>query len=402
MAFPSDLSNVVLFKVHPAIGVARLSVNDDYFVFGPKPDSYKSKGLIKRQAVQFRVFAYADNHVGLGELTADLMTALGIKAVWSAKVANRKIASQIGTPLNGSASVISAAASSDTNAGKLIGSLPGFAEGAQIALGQITPDGVFIPPVADVFRKTAGEGIPDFPGSATVADNSCDGSVTVKLSKDGKDLEVLPACIIVCAHDFSPDVDPTPNTLVDYLKQTLQIPATAPPGNLHNQAARALDEAAITPATPVFDPGVEVSFGDGEVVDVKSIFYQSSNDPRIDPREMRVRYKSAPTDPGAVPGQLTSGLCSPWQSDYALCIGFWLDHLPPDVYVNETATTTVKMFRKTSSDTSSSAETLVGDAPGVVQIDKAGVARLQLGSGRLVETGREPSPGGDISDAVVA
>src|SRR6202035_833514 len=95
MAFPSDLSDVVVFKVPPAIGVARLSANDDYFIFGSDPGSYKSNNLMKRQAVQFRVFAYGDNHVGLGELTPDLMDSLNITAVWSAKVANRKIAYQL-------------------------------------------------------------------------------------------------------------------------------------------------------------------------------------------------------------------------------------------------------------------------------------------------------------------
>ena len=84
MAFPSDLTDVVVFKIHPAIGIARLSRNDDYFVFGKDPGTYKSNGLMKRQAVQFRIFAYGDNHVGLGELTPKVMAALGISAVWSA------------------------------------------------------------------------------------------------------------------------------------------------------------------------------------------------------------------------------------------------------------------------------------------------------------------------------
>jgi L-Lysine epsilon oxidase N-terminal len=87
MAFPDDLNDVVVFKIHPAIGIARLSMNDDYFVFGSDPGSYKSNNLMKRQAVQFRVFAYGDNHVGLGELTPAVMGALNITAVWSAKVA---------------------------------------------------------------------------------------------------------------------------------------------------------------------------------------------------------------------------------------------------------------------------------------------------------------------------
>ena len=64
MAFPEDLSDVVVLKIHPAIGIARVSKNDDYFVFGTNPESYKSNGLMQRQAVQFRIFAYAANNIG--------------------------------------------------------------------------------------------------------------------------------------------------------------------------------------------------------------------------------------------------------------------------------------------------------------------------------------------------
>jgi hypothetical protein len=395
MAFPSDISDVVVFKVHPAIGVARLSANDDYFIFGSDPGSYKSNNLMKRQAVQFRIFAYGDNHVGLGELSADVMDALNITAVWSAKVANRKIARQLQEPLAGAPSAISAEASSDAKGGRLTGSLPGFDEGATIPLGQITADGVFIPPKSEVFRKTAGADVPGFPGSATVIDNSCDGMVTVNLVKDGKALDVLPACIVVCAHDFSPDVEPD-RSLLDYLKDTLQISPNAAPGNLHNQAARNLDEAALAPGTAIFDPGIEISFDTPttEVHDVKGVFYQSGQDQRIDPREMRVRFKSAPTDQGAVPGQLTSGLCSPWQSDYTACVGFWTDHLPPDVFRDVGSSDSVRLFRKQRADTSPLAETL-RTGNDFLQVDQIGVARLR--SGKLVETERT----GDIGDGVV-
>jgi hypothetical protein len=44
MAFPNDLSDVVVFKVHPAIGVARVTMNDDYYVFGRDPGNYSSAG----------------------------------------------------------------------------------------------------------------------------------------------------------------------------------------------------------------------------------------------------------------------------------------------------------------------------------------------------------------------
>jgi hypothetical protein len=133
MPFPNDLSDVVIFKIHPAIGIARVAKNDDYYVFGQDPRKYKSNGRMKRQAVQFKVFAYGDNHVGLGELTPQVMGNLGVTAVWSAKVANRKIARLAGTPLEGTDLVIAAQASSDdANSGQLVGSLPTFLEGSAI------------------------------------------------------------------------------------------------------------------------------------------------------------------------------------------------------------------------------------------------------------------------------
>lgn len=399
MSFPNDLDDVVVFKIHPAIGVARVSKNHDYYVFGKDPGAYKSNGLIKRQAVQFRIFAYGENHIGLGELTPDVITSLNITAVWSAKVANRKIARLSGTPLSGSTLVISAEASSDdANSGHLVGSLPDFEEGAEIPLGQITPTGIFIPPGGGVFRKVPGEVIPPYPpDSTTIADTTSDGWVTAQLTKDGSQLEVMPACIVVAPQDFSPDTTESFN-LLDYFKHELHIPPSAPPGNLHNQAARTLDEEALKPGTPRFAPGFEVCFeGDSEVVDIESVFYRPSQDPTVDPRELRVRYKS-PGQPGvgAVPGQLTSGLCSPWQGDFTDCVGYWAEHLPPKAYLDEDSSTLVQVFRKIYADHSPTAVQLSRETGDEFEqhVDKVGVVRLL--SGKRTET--ERNPGDDIID----
>jgi L-Lysine epsilon oxidase N-terminal len=394
MAFPNDLSDVVVFKIHPAIGVARVSKNDDYYVFGTDPGDYKSNGLIKRQAVQFRVFAYGENHVALGELTPQIISDLKITAVWSAKVANRKVAKWEGTPLSGTEFVISAEASSDdANAGQLVGSLPQFEEGAAIPLGQIMPNGLFIPPKGGVYRRTQGDPVEPYPATSTkVADTSCDGSVMVRLTHCGQELPVLPACIVVAPQDFSPDTQES-LTLYDWLKEELQIQITGQ-GTINNLTARAIDEAALKSGTPDFNPGVEVDLGSGrsEVVDLKSIFYQSALDPLVDPREIRVRYKSSPTDRGAVPGQLTSGLCSTWQGDYMACIGYWTEHLPPEAYLDEDEQTAVMVFRKQYSDTSPGAETLSTGDEIEQYIDKMGVVRFM--NGKKVET--ERGPGDDV------
>lgn len=394
MGFPQDLSNVVVFKIHPTIGVARVSLNDDYYVFGKDPGEYKSNGLIKRQAVQFRVFAYGENHVGLGELTPEVMQSLGITSVWSARVANRKIARLENTPLSGTEFVISAEASSDdANSGRLVGSLPEFEEGDAIPLGQIASTGLFIPPKGGAYRKQAGTSIPRYPAlSTTIADTTCDGSVTVRLTRDGQELPVLPACIVVAPQDFSPDTTES-STLLDYFKEKLNIPTNVQPGNLHNETARTIDEAALSPGTQDFNPGFEVCLPDShrsEVVDVESVCYRPAQDPTLDPREIRVRYKS-PGDagPGAVPGQLTSGLCSPWQGDFTDCVGYWSEHLPETAFLDEDSSVQIKVFRKEYSDHSPGARQLNRSNGDEFErhVDKVGIIRLR--NSKKTETERD-------------
>jgi len=396
MAFPDNLNDVILFKIHPAIGVARLSNNDDFYIFGNDPGPYKSNGLIKRQAVKFKIFAYGENNVGLGELTKETMNNLGITAVWTAKVANRKVARLERTPLSRDDFVIEAEASSDDpDDGKLIGSLLTFEDGSKIPLGQITGEGIFIPPKGGVFRKSAGVEIANFPAESTeVADTTCDGSISVQLSIGGsQQIEVLPACIIVAPQDFSPDTNED-HTLNEWFKDKLNIPeggSLPAPGTIHNQMARRIDEDALRSVTADFQPGMEVSFGSrGEVVDIRNLVYRHGEDPRIDPREVRILYKDKKdtSGRGAVPGQLTSGLCSTWQGDFTACVGYWSEHLPDRALLDDDGQTVVRVFRKEYSDTSFSAETLETGEDFSQSVDKIGVVRWR--NGRKVETERDP------------
>ena len=98
MAFPDDLANVVAFKIHPAIGVARLANNDDYYEFFDYEEKRKAgqaqsltymtkrngKHWIMRQAVQFKIFAYQSDGSELGELTEKIANQLGLSATWTA------------------------------------------------------------------------------------------------------------------------------------------------------------------------------------------------------------------------------------------------------------------------------------------------------------------------------
>ena len=394
MAFPQDLADVVIFKVHPAVGVARVSDNEDYYIFGTDPGTYKSNGLMKRQAVQFRIFAYGENYVGLGELTPAMIQSLNIQSIWSAKVANRKLAYQSGLPLNSTELVISAEASSnDANNGKLTGSLPNFEEGVEIPLGQISPNGLFIPPKGSVHRKTRGTTLPNYPALSTdIADTTSDGSISVSLVQNGHEYVVLPACIIVAPQDFSPDDNPS-YSLNEFFARALSIPQNSGASNLHNDTARTIDRLALQSTTADFAPGMETSFGRrGEVTDVRSIFYQASLNPFIDPLEARIKYKSTAGDQGAVHGQLTSGLCSTWQGDFTACVGYWNEHLPANAYLDEQTSVPVNVFRKRYADTGTSSESLESADDFDKNVDKMGVVRIR--NGKKVETERDP--GNDV------
>jgi len=90
------------FRIHPAIGVARVGNSPDEFFVGPeqpsvpanwkggKFESFRDKGQIKREAARFRVFEYVDD--GAGGLKSIELTLGGavVDIEWRVHIANRK------------------------------------------------------------------------------------------------------------------------------------------------------------------------------------------------------------------------------------------------------------------------------------------------------------------------
>jgi hypothetical protein len=98
----------VVYKIHPAIGIARVGNHKDAFFIGPEllgspgveigPKGremqvlrYKKDGLTKRQAARFRVFSFEQDDRGglklIGEVTSD-----DAKIEWKVDLCNRKAA----------------------------------------------------------------------------------------------------------------------------------------------------------------------------------------------------------------------------------------------------------------------------------------------------------------------
>ena len=110
---------MLIYKIHPAIGVARVGDHPDKFFVGPEapgqpgmeiPDgdgpetsiangSYKESGRIKRQAARFRIFEY--DQVGGSQTLIREITAADATITWTVVLVNRKAALDHKPPLNG-------------------------------------------------------------------------------------------------------------------------------------------------------------------------------------------------------------------------------------------------------------------------------------------------------------
>jgi hypothetical protein len=336
MAFPKDLADVAAFKIHPAIGCARLASNEDYYEFFDYEEKRKAgqtreymskregKHWIKRQAVQFRIFAYRSDGGEIGELTTDIMAKLGLSATWTASVANRKLNvwSQGATP------AVEAQASATAGETKRLEGNNPWREG-KVWLGEITGDGLFIPPMGGVYRKTENTVIPPYGAHRSdngVLDTTSDGSISVSLA-GADDLPIVPACVIVAPQDHSPDVNPEQvnnSRNLDFVKQTrklLHIPENAALAGV----GYGMDIAMMKTMNAEYSPGMEICLNADVALPNPAGAFFPRGQQHIDANEIRPNYESVKH------GQLTGGLCSAWQTDLSACLNYWTSTYPNEL-----------------------------------------------------------------------
>lgn len=347
MAFPDDLQDVAVFKIHPAIGVARLANNDDEYEFFESERNranhrYMSlqhgRRTMMRQAVQFRVFAYDENRALLGELTEEVRLRLGITATWRADVANRKLHNYTSRRNDSEPLPPISARGEATGAERteLVGRDP-FDASKSIVLGALSGDGRFSPPRGGVVRRREDDTIAPFPADESrgldVTDSTSDGQITVELSNTNG-ITVVPAWVVVAPQQHSPDVtaaqlDGHNKDWRTVTKQALGITGEPPATTGHE-----LDRVSVGTINGDYNPGMEVSLGGSRVEPAlqpqSNAFYPRDAGP-IGPNEIRVQRVGEGGAPGVEPGQLTSGLCSTWQGDLKACLNWWTAEFPNTV-----------------------------------------------------------------------
>ena len=366
MAFPNDLTDVTVFKIHPAIGCARLANNDDHYEFFEYEEKRKAgqgqdlkymssrngKHWIKRQAVRFRIFAYRADGSEIGELTEAVMGQLGITATWTASVANRKLNvwSQGQTP------AVEARASATAGETKRLEGDNPWHPGKVVWLGNITGNGLFVPPKGGVYRKTQNTKIPGYDGHDQdngILDTTSDGSISVSLAGAGN-LPVVPACVIVAPQDHSPDVGPAQlnpqendgNHNKDFVKRTrrlLNIPENATPVGV----GYGMDIAMMKTINADYNPGMEISLQNhGAALPNPAGAFYPRGQQNIHAGEIRPSYETG----HAKVGQLTAGLCSTWQSDLTACLNWWTSTYPSEVSFEQDPDTRPLSRKKFASD----------------------------------------------------
>lgn len=358
-------ANVKYLKIHPAIGVARLANNTDFFEFfeakarnfspvadfmsaGGPNDPDPGKQRMKKQAVQFKVFAYDDTNQLLGEVK-DVIP--GARIAWSANVGNRKLfnysSKRGGTPLN--PITANGTASNPGDIVALDGVSP-FGGGTVVNLGFMHGTGLFVPAHGGVTRKNAGSPIDPYPanqgGQLETSDTTCDGTIAAEVFDDAGnkvDVPVIAAWIVAAPAQHSMTLTPAraqemadnfgsfkpanSNNNTGWVESTKTLLGIV--GNIDDPTG--LDLPMMLTMNADYNPGMEVNIGNdpGRIergVNPRNLFF-----PRgagfIGKNEIRIQPQS-PQATGTIPGQITSGLCSTWQGDMSACLNYWTAENP--------------------------------------------------------------------------
>ena len=222
------------YKIHPAIGIARVGNSPDEFFVGPErigelpdpPGGFKDASCrVKRQAARFRIFAHHDDD------TVEEITAASADITWTVHVANKKA----GFPGRGNSEPAAdltidpgqRTLSNPNDSAVFDGGTISFSgqSAVEVPLGEMRTDddGRLLVLGGDGSAASpAGNGVPDFWGNPGWYDDVADGPVTasITLHGSGDTPAVIGAWVIVAPPKFAPHQDSI-TTLHDRVHQQM-------------------------------------------------------------------------------------------------------------------------------------------------------------------------------------
>ena len=228
-----------IYKIHPAIGVARVGNSPDAFFIGPEtPDSpgveigadgvetslkqYKHNGLVKRQAARFRLFAYEQDASGNVELVGEVSSDARVE--WTVDLVNRKAAldreASPAQPRNidiadrNSLIIRGAQPATIAGAGQPAREIKGTFLGKKVYLGELRTDGngqlIVLGGRGNSGSVPPNQPLRNFANNNRWHDDVSDGPVNAIVTLPGQAPVVVhePAWVVVAPPDFAPTVDP--------------------------------------------------------------------------------------------------------------------------------------------------------------------------------------------------
>jgi L-Lysine epsilon oxidase N-terminal/L-lysine epsilon oxidase C-terminal domain len=225
------------YRVHPAIGIARVGDSDDEFFIGPEapgvpavlekpgdssggPGKYKdTQGRIKRQGARFRIYEYTEDSAGVVTAVREI-TASDARIDWDVHLVNRKAAApkfggggrrNAQTPE--SELVIDAGPQRIGGAGQAMTPLVGSFMGSMtVRLGDLLTDDagrLIVLGGRGESQSLPGRQLVHFADNDGWCDDVSDGPVKATIRLNGTDAAVTadPAWLIVAPPDFAPPIE---------------------------------------------------------------------------------------------------------------------------------------------------------------------------------------------------